>query len=423
MEQTKIYVYAGWENNKKIGTIYSDILNGSEIISFEYENEWLREHPNLMLDPNIPLTPYRSYSPDKILFGAFQDSCPDRWGRTLIDRRESTMAISEHRRPRKFFETGYLLGLQDICRSGGFRFKTDENGAFLGDEDKAIPPISSIRELEQISLGYEKGQDNRWIHQLVNPGSSLGGARPKANIRDIDGTLWIAKFPSKNDSYDVGAWEKTVHDMEKMCNIPVPESNLHRYSDYGSTFFVKRFDRTYQNGKEERIHFASAMTMLGMRDGKTDGVGYLDLVDIISRLSKQPNKDLEQLFRRVIFDISVSNQDNHLRNHGFLLSNNQWTLSPSYDMNPVHNADYLSLYIDLDDGYRSLDKALQTASFYHLTSEQGVNIIKEITSIVAESWRSLATKNGISESEKNLMSSSFELAERETFNNSAVLKT
>lgn len=190
MGQTKIYVYAGWENDIKIGTIFSDILNGTEVISFEYENAWLHAHPNLIIDPNISQTPYRTYSPDKILFGAFQDSCPDRWGRTLIDRRESITTTLEHRRPRKFSDTGYLLGLQDICRSGGFRFKTDESGEFLSNEEKAVPPITSIRELEQISIGYEKGQDNRWVHQLVNPGSSLGGARPKANIRDIDGTLW-----------------------------------------------------------------------------------------------------------------------------------------------------------------------------------------------------------------------------------------
>ncbi len=412
MDQNKIYVYAGWENDIKIGTIYSEILNGTEIISFEYDNKWLQSHSNLILDPNLSQTPYRTYSPDKILFGAFQDSCPDRWGRTLIDRRESVTAALEKRRPRKFFETGYLLGLQDICRSGGFRFKTDEAGEFLGNEEKPVPPISSIRELEQISLGYEKGQDNRWVQQLVNPGSSLGGARPKANVRNTDGTLWIAKFPSRNDSYDIGAWEKVVHDMAKMCNITVPESKLQKYSDYGSTFFVKRFDRTYENGSEERIHFASAMTMLGMRDGNTDGAGYLDLVDIVCRVSKQPNRELEQLFRRVIFDIAVSNQDNHLRNHGFLLINNQWTISPSYDMNPVNNADYLSLYIDTDDGLRSFDKALETASFYHLSEEQGSDIIKEITTVVAENWRPLATKYGISESEKKMMSASFELTEQ-----------
>ena len=412
MEENKIFVYAGWEEDRKIGVIYSDILNGFEVVSFSYENDWLQTHPFLILDPTLDHTPYRVYSPDKMLFGAFQDSCPDRWGRTLIDRKESLLAESENRRPRKFFETGYLLGIQDVCRSGGFRFKTEESGDFLRDDEKAVPPISTIRELEQISLGYENGKDNRWVRQLVNPGSSLGGARPKANVRDVDGTLWIAKFPSRHDTYDIGAWEKVAHDLAKKCGITVPESKLIRYSDRGSTFIVKRFDRKYENDVEQRIHFASAMTMLGMRDGNTDGVGYLDLADAVSRITVDSNDDLEQLFRRVIFDIAISNQDNHLRNHGFLLNNNKWSLSPSYDMNPVNNADYLSMYIDADDGYRSFDKALETVGFYHLTIEMGAKIIREISSTVAEFWRSLAGRYGINDSEKKRMAPAFELAEK-----------
>ncbi len=255
-----------------------------------------------------------------MLFGAFQDSCPDRWGRKLIDRRESLLAEKEKRRPQKFTETRYMLQLQDITRSGGFRFKIEEQGDFLGNYNLSVPPISSIRELEQISLGYEKGVDERWVEQLVNPGSSLGGARPKANVRDIDGTLWIAKFPSRYDDYDVGAWEKVVNDIAKKCCIKVPESKLCRYSDLGSTFLTKRFDRTYdESGTEQRIHFASAMTMLGMRDGNTDGVGFLDLADAVERITSSTNIELETLFRRMIFDIAISNLDNHLRTYGFLL--------------------------------------------------------------------------------------------------------
>ena len=413
MQQNEIYVYAGWEADNKIGTIFSDVLNGSEVISFEYNSQWLKNHPNLILDPTIEQSPYRTYSQDKILFGAFQDSCPDRWGRKLIDRRESIHAEKEKRRPRKFFETGYLLGLQDICRSGGFRFKTDEKGTFLGNDDISIPPISSIRELEQISLGYESGNDDRWVEQLVNPGSSLGGARPKANVRDIDGSLWIAKFPSRYDDYDIGAWEKVVHDMARNCGIIVPESKVNRYSELGSTFLVKRFDRYFdEEGEEQRIHFASAMTMLGMRDDKTDGVSFLDLADVVSRLTANSNKELGQLFRRMVFDIAVSNQDDHLRNHGFILENNKWMLAPSYDMNAVYNADYLSMYIDTDDGRRSFDKAMNTAEFYHVSKDNAKDIIYDITQVVAESWQSLASKYGIKEAEKKRMAPAFELAEQ-----------
>ena len=414
MDQNKIYVYAGWEDNTEIGTIYSDMLNGVEVVSFAYEQEWLQKHPSLILDPTFEQSPYRFYSKDRMLFGAFQDSCPDRWGRKLIDRRESIYAEKEGRRPQKFTETEYMLRLQDITRSGAFRFKTEKQGDYLGNYDLSVPPISSVRELEQISLGYEKGSDERWVEQLVNPGSSLGGARPKANVRDVDGSLWIAKFPSKYDDYDIGAWEQVVHDIAKECHIMVPESKLCRYSDLGSTFLVKRFDREYDtSGVEQRIHFASAMTMLGMRDGNTDGVGFLDLVDIVGKITANTDKELEYLFRRVIFDIAISNQDNHLRNHGFLLKDNKWSLSPSYDLNPVYNADYLSMNIDMDDGRRSFDKALSTASFYHLTYEKAMGIINEVSETVTELWYKLSTKYCIPEAEKRRMSPAFELAKRQ----------
>lgn len=414
MDQNKILVYAGWEENKIIGTIFSDMLNGIEVVSFSFDHNWIQEHPHLILDPTFEQSPYRFYSKDRLLFGAFQDSCPDRWGRKLIDRRESLYAEKEGRRPRKFTETEYLLRLQDETRSGAFRFKTKEQGEYLGNYDLSVPPISSIRELEQVSLGYEKGSNERWVEQLVVPGSSLGGARPKANVRDVDGTLWIAKFPSRFDDYDMGAWEKVAHDIAKACRIVVPESKLYRYSDLGSTFLVKRFDRMYDpSGAEQRIHFASAMTMLGMRDGNTDGVGFLDLVDVVEKFTSNTDRELETLFRRVIFDIAISNQDNHLRNHGFLLMKNKWTLSPSYDLNPVYNADYLSMNIDMDDGRRSFDKALSTASFYHLTNEKAQDIVREVSEIVTESWRKLATKYGISEAEKRRMSPAFDLAKQQ----------
>ena len=250
--------------------------------------------------------------------------------------------------------------------------------------------------------------DERWVHQLVAPGSSLGGARPKANVQDTDGSLWIAKFPSRNDDYDIGAWEKTVHDLAKACGIIVPESKVCRYSDLGSTFLVKRFDR---DDAGNRIHFASAMTMLGLRDGAADGVGYLELAEITSQISKQAENDLEQLFRRVVFDIAVSNQDNHLRNHGFLLSKNQWLLSPAFDMNPVNNAEFLALNIDETDGYRSFEKAMATHPYYHLSHQKALKIVKDISGTVAETWKTLAKKHGIQVSEQKRLSQAFKLSE------------
>jgi len=193
-----IFVYAGWLSNELIGTIHCDVANGNEIASFEYDRKWLIEHSSLMLDPTIPQVTYRSYSADKQLFGAFEDSCPDRWGRKLIDRRETLYAIKEKRAPKKFFESDYLLGIQDCYRIGGFRYKTDSDGDFLNNDTLPIPPITAIRELEQISVGYEKDTDNRWVEQLVAPGSSLGGARPKANVEDCILRTPTAKFTTPN---------------------------------------------------------------------------------------------------------------------------------------------------------------------------------------------------------------------------------
>lgn len=409
MSKKEVFVYAAWESDRKIGTIFRDVINGNEITSFEYEKEWISSHPQLLLDPTIPQTPYRSYPEDKLLFGAFEDSCPDRWGRRLIDRRESLRARREGRRPKKFFETDYLLGVQDAARIGGFRFKTGESGEFLGADELPIPPITSIRELEQISLGYESGEDDRWITRLVAPGSSLGGARPKATVLGEDGALWIAKFPSKNDDYDIGAWEKVVHDMAEDCGIRVPEARICHYNSLGSTYLSKRFDRNPET--KARVHFASAMTMLGVRDHSTDGLGFLDLAEAVDRITAHPEPELRELYRRVIFDVAVSNQDDHLRNHGFLLEGEGWRLSPAYDINPVHNADFLSMNLDENDAYRSFEKVLETAPFYHIEKDEALEMIHRISSVVSDSWEERAAKCGIKQSERKFMSSAFSLTE------------
>ncbi|MBE6004531.1 MAG: type II toxin-antitoxin system HipA family toxin [Lachnospiraceae bacterium] len=407
----EIYVYAGWSNDTLIGTLYCGISNGAEIASFEYDREWLVKHQSLILDPTIPQVPYRTYSPDKQLFGAFEDSCPDRWGRKLIDRREALRAVDENRAPKKFFESDYLLGIQDNYRIGGFRFKSDPDGGFLSDDALPIPPITAIRELEQISLGYEKDTDHRWVQQLVAPGSSLGGARPKANVADTDGSLWIAKFPSKNDTYDIGAWEKTANDLALKCGIKIPDCKLMKLSDNGSTFLTKRFDRIYHDGSEKRLHYASAMTMLGARDGKTDGLGYLDLAETVEQITGNADKNLHELYRHMLFDIAIANQDDHLRNHGFLLSGDLWELSPAFDLNPIADAQFLSMNIDTDNGYRSFEKALETCEFYHIDKDDAVSQIQRISETIFCSWKDIATKNGIKESEQKYMSGAFSLVE------------
>ena len=409
MSGRKIYVFAGWEDNFKIGRLFCDRIRGEEVFSFEYDNEWLKSNSFIYLDPTLPASKGRIYSPDKKLFGAFTDACPDRWGRVLIEREERRAAKKEGRPQRKMMEADFLLKVSDYGRQGGFRFSESER---IEDKDgnisRRIPPMTELRKLENASREYEKGvlKDDETLEILLDPGSSLGGARPKANVIDENGSLWIAKFPSVRDSYIVGAWEKTTSDMAREIGIIVPETKLLSLSDNRSIFLSKRFDRNI----DKRIHFASAMTMLGERDGGKNDVGYLDIAEKISEISSDPGFDLEEMFTRAAFDIAVSNQDNHLRNHGFLLKNGGWELSPAYDINPVPGAGELALNIDLNSKVRSFDTLLSTAYFYGLSTKRAKEIVKYVAEYVSENWEFHAKKNGLGKSDIEFMSSAFDYA-------------
>lgn len=413
--ERKIYVFAGWENDRPIGTLFSDRIRGEEIFSFSYERQWLDRHPSLELDPDLLSANGRIYSRDKSLFGTFTDACPDRWGRVMLKRNELLRARAEGRSARTLTETDFLLGVADIGRQGGYRFSDTEKLKESIDTSPVIPPITDLRKLEQASLEYEKGmeKDDETLRILLQPGSSLGGARPKANVIDTDGTMWIAKFPSKNDEYDVSAWEKTMLDLAEDIGINVPETKLVRLSDKGSVFLSKRFDRSYDGkGTVKRIHFASAMTMLMERDGGGDDVGYLDILEKIASLSSFPEADEEELFFRAAFDIAVSNSDNHLRNYGFLLNDNdKWRLSPAYDINPNPGSNELKLNIDLTDNTRSFSTLRTTSIFYDLSNGEAKDIIDHVTGTVSSRWEETAKKNGISRNELRLIAPAFELAE------------
>ena len=406
----KIYVYAGWIEDALIGVLNVVRSNGKETISFEYSDSWLNEYAEVLLDPDISSFSGRQYlSSGKSLFGMLSDVCPDRWGRKLIQRREEIQAYREHRVKRHLYEMDYLMAIADYLRTGGLRFKTSPDGDFvleLGTFD--VPPVTELRRLEQASLNYEFSDDPyemKWFSQLVSPGSSLGGARPKANIKHTDGSLWIAKFPSKGDDIDVGAWEYVTHELAVMSGLSVPEATIEKFSSYGSTFMVKRFDRDNQ----KRIHFASAMTMLGACDGASEEYSYLDIAEFISSYSVKPLKDLEELFRRIAFSIAVCNHDDHLRNHGFLLGSQGWSLSPAYDINPsLDNPEYLSLNVSLDSRLSSFDVLQGTSEFYHLNEARGKEIISEVSDIVSSNWIRLARRSGITETEIKRMRLCFE---------------
>ena len=412
----EIYVYENWksESPSQIGTLYADGGRGRQVLSFSYCEDWLNDlNNNMSLDPDLKLFAGRQYAPaDKAIFGMFADSCPDRWGRLLMKRREAIIAKKEERKPRTLTEVDFLLGVYDETRMGGLRFSTSQGGAFLSDDKElATPPWTTLRKLESASLAFEKnddGMEEKWLKQLVAPGSSLGGARPKASVLAPDGSLWIAKFPSKHDETNVGAWEMVVHELAVLCNLNVPEARLENFSKTGSTFLTKRFDRV----GDRRVHFASAMTLLGKNDGAnaSDGSGYSDIANIIRRNGMMPKRDLLELWRRIVFNMAVSNTDDHLRNHGFLIGNSGWILSPMYDVNPNIYGDTLSLNVDADSNLIDFNLALSVAKLYGLTEAQAASELKEIKNVVETNWRKLAGKFGLSRSETEEMAPAFEMA-------------
>lgn len=415
----EIYVYENWKTDTPslIGTLYVDREKGKQVLSFEYSEEWLEDLTNnVNLDPDLGLFKGRQYTPvDKTMFGIFADSCPDRWGRLLMKRREVIRARKEERKPKTLIDVDFLLGVYDETRMGGLRFSISKGSSFLSDDKElATPPWTTLRKLESASLAFEKnddGMEEKWLKQLVAPGSSLGGARPKASVLAPDNSLWIAKFPSKYDEVNVGAWEMVVHDLAVMCNLNVSEAKLENFSKIGSTFLTKRFDRE----GSKRIHFASAMTLLGKSDGAnaSDGSGYLDIASIIRQNSVTPKKDLNELWRRMVFNMAVSNTDDHLRNHGFIMGKEGWMLSPLYDVNPNIYGDTLSLNVDTDSNLIDFNLALSVAKLYGLTEAQALEELKEIKNVVESNWRKLAQQYGLSRSEIEGMSPAFDMAFKE----------
>ena len=412
MDKNVIYVYADWIDNNPvlIGKITVNNIRGRENISFEYDKEWLkRDESRIVLDPDIYLYQGQQYPPnDKKMFGIFSDSCPDRWGRLLINRKEQIIARKEERKPRGLTETDYLLNVYDKSRMGGLRFSTHKDEPFLStDSQLSNPPWTTLRKLEHASYEFEHtnyDENEKWINMLLSPGSSLGGSRPKATVVAPDGSLWIAKFPSKHDDRDIGAWEMVAHDLAVMCHLNVPEAKLERFSDYGSTFLIKRFDR--ENGK--RVHFASAMTLLGKTDRDFES-GYLDIANFIKENCYHPEKELKELWHRIVFNIAVSNTDDHLRNHAFILRKDGWELTPVYDVNPSIHGQHLHLNISEYDSTLDFELAIETAQFYGIENEEANEYISNVKEIIHDNWRNIAKQYGLSRNEIMSMEPAFML--------------
>ena len=418
--ETTIQVYADWESMagpQLMGVLTAQRVRGKEIFSFEYNEHWMNAHHEvLFLDPNLRFFKGKQYLPEETSnFGLFLDSAPDRWGRLLMRRREAWQAKQEGRAEKTFVESDYLLGVYDGHRMGALRFKLDLDGEFMNDQRKmATPPWTSLRELEHASLQLERDDAindrnyAKWLSVLIDPGSSLGGARPKASVLDEQGNLWIAKFPSAGDDKNIGAWEMVTHELAAASGIVVPEARVQKFSGKHHTFLSKRFDRTHQ----QRYHFASAMTLLGQQDGADygDGVGYLDLAGFIIQYSPAAKEDLEQLWRRMVFNILVSNTDDHLRNHGFMMASSGWRLSPAYDINPNETGNGLTLNISDNSNEQDISLAMETARLYQLKKEKAEVIFRDMQQQLSH-WRSVAKKFGIGSREIERMQRAFRLVD------------
>ena len=411
----KLYVYADfdWLNMPQlIGELSYDSVRGGETYGFSYDKEWLSKYGDVLLSEDLQNYPGIQYTrPERDIFACFSDALPDRWGRTLLNRREQIVASEQKRPVRRLTSFDYLMGIDDASRMGGFRFAEMPGGKFINCEvSLRVPPLASVRELMHAAHEIEACEDKhllpsmKWLAQLVHPGTSLGGARPKASVIDEDGKLTVAKFPSRKDDYDVGLWEHFCHVMGRKAGINVAETCTIPGGDY-HILLSKRFDR---NEREKRIHFASALTLLGLTDGDnaSTGYGYPDIVDFIIQHGSNVEQNLEELYRRVAFYIIVGNSDDHFRNHGFLLTRKGWELSPAYDINPTLSDDQ-SLLINSSTSESNLDILLESAGEYMLLPEKAKTIIDEVKSAM-KSWRSEVRKLGLPQRDIDMFTPRFD---------------
>ncbi len=415
-----IQVYSNWSDGeppKRLGTLHVRPGRTGELFEFAFDDAALKGAAlaGQMLDPDLQFFGGPQFPRGgRTMFGVFKDSSPDRWGETLIRRRfDRDKRAGLVPRSARLGESDYLLGVHDAFRSGALRYKLDEDGPFLDNRDATgAPPFVRLRELEAASRALEadvNGDDpatDEWLQLLLAPGASLGGARPKATVADADGRLWIAKFPSINDRHDVGAWEMVVQKLAGGCGIRVPPSDARVFTGAGHTFLVRRFDRRASGA---RVHFASAMTLTGHVDGAaaSTGASYLEIAEVIMSHGASPREDLIELWSRIVFNIMVSNADDHLRNHGFLCTPNAgWRLSEAYDMNPVPGALGLALNIDETDNALDLDLARSVTPYFRIKAAEAEPTIDRIAGVVGR-WRSIASSLGLSRSEQDEMADAF----------------
>jgi serine/threonine-protein kinase HipA len=414
MDELIVYVYADWlglGQPQPMGVLIIQSLRGSSVMSFEYDRHWLKrkEYAQLVLDPDLSFFQGTQYAgKEGTYFGLFFDSGPDMWGRLLMDRREAILAREQNRSVRPLQPIQYLLGVDDTTRMGALRYKLDPTGPFIAELiDYSTPPITSLSLLEEACRMLEIGarltptQEHLWLQQLVVPGSSLGGARPKANVLSETQELWIAKFPSQSDEWDKGAWEMLVYELAFKVGVNMSPSRLIKLNATHRTFLTRRFDRL----KSKRIHYASAMTLLGYSQKANQG-SYLDLAQFLIQHGAAPTKDLRQLWLRIVFTMAVSNTDDHMRNHGFLLEDAGWRLSPAFDINPDASKDYLSLNVNETKNRIDFQLALEAADYFRVKAEEAKEQIASVKKVIS-TWQAHADELEIPKAEQDKLAMAF----------------
>lgn len=398
MKELEIYL-----GDAPLGKVRVEGVRGKEVFSFAYDEAWLKSGNVPTIDPDVVASAGEQFPVGKEVFGFLADIAPDRWGRRLIRRREAQLAKREKRPERTLLSSDFIVGAYDLTRTGAVRVMVD--GRFVSsDSAKPAPPWTTLRTLEECARRIDAGEDvrdSRWIDALLAPGSSLGGARPKANVTDEKGALWIAKFPSAKDEWDVGAWERVVSLIAQKAGLRVPETRMERFSKAGDTFFSRRFDR--EGGR--RIHYASAMTMSGAVDGE-EGRSYLDIAEFLVREGANPDVDLAELWSRVVFSRLVGNSDDHLRNHGYVLSDGGWRLAPMFDVNPNPDAAFAALDMTPGAAGASRDELIGGAEYFRMETRAAERRYSEIAAAVS-GWRALAKEMNLRRAEIERMASCF----------------
>lgn len=408
MNDREVLVYVDLDGARNlVGRLWVHDRKGRESATFEYDDAWLEHGEKFALEPALQLGPGPFHTAaGRALIGAIGDSAPDRWGRILMRRAERRRAEQEGETPRTLREIDFLLMVDDEARQGALRFTSTEGGAFVAPHDEArIPPLIELpRLLAATARVIDEDEDDEDLRLLLAPGSSLGGARPKASVRDQDGGLAIAKFPHKEDEWNTVIWEAVALTLAEKAGISVPSWRLEVIADK-PVLILNRFDRA----GAIRIPFLSALSMLGATDNEIHS--YLEIIDALRQQGARPEDDMRELWRRIVFTVLISNVDDHMRNHGFLYTGTDgWVLSPVYDLNPVPvdvKPRVLSSAIDFDDQSASLELALSVAPYFELEDEQARAIVREVARPVHE-WRSEAARRGLSKSECDRMSSAFE---------------